>query len=318
MTAEVAAPMPMTLDQETGEIKPLVQQRTSLVDFAADIKETRARIQAIQQVMRGEMKEGVHYGTIPGTDKPSLLKAGAEMIATMFRIAQKPQIEDLSGEDYVAYRITMVGVHQPTGTVVGYGVGHCSSLEKKYKWRKTWNKKEFEATAADRRQIVHGYSKEKQREFEEMQVRTESADLANTILKMAAKRARVDLILTCTGASDIFAQDLEDMDDATRAAVTDAEREGKPKPKEPQKKAAAPAANGHAEQQREGPSNEHNAPASDGMKALIERKVGSTDGSITMAQLQTEVGYADWSKLTLFEGNECLRFLRAPSEFKRG
>jgi predicted phage-related endonuclease len=48
------------------------------------------------------------------------------------------------------------------------------------------------------------------------QVRTEPADLANTILKMANKRAKMAMVLNVTAASDCFAQDLEDMDDALR------------------------------------------------------------------------------------------------------
>ena len=37
------------------------------------------------------------------------------------------------------------------------------------------------------------------------------ADVANTVLKMAKKRAMVDGILTVTGASDIFTQDIEEL-----------------------------------------------------------------------------------------------------------
>ncbi|WP_418719751.1 hypothetical protein [Bilophila wadsworthia] len=36
------------------------------------------------------------------------------------------------------------------------------------------------------------------------------ADYYNTCLKMAKKRALVDAVLTCTAASDIFTQDIED------------------------------------------------------------------------------------------------------------
>jgi hypothetical protein len=51
------------------------------------VTEIRQRIQAVQEVMRGVMKEGTHFGTIPGTPKPSLWKAGAEVLCLTFRLA---------------------------------------------------------------------------------------------------------------------------------------------------------------------------------------------------------------------------------------
>jgi hypothetical protein len=44
------------------------------------------------------------------------------------------------------------------------------------------------------------------------QIRTEPADLANTALKMACKRAKIAMVLNVTAASDMFSQDLEDLD----------------------------------------------------------------------------------------------------------
>jgi hypothetical protein len=43
------------------------------------------------------------------------------------------------------------------------------------------------------------------------QIRVSPSDMANTILKMAKKRALIDAVLTATGASDIFSQDIEDL-----------------------------------------------------------------------------------------------------------
>ena len=53
------------------------------------------------------------------------------------------------------------------------------------------------------------------------QVRTESADLANTVLKMACKRAKIAMVLNVTAASDMFGQDLEDLDAALREFARD-------------------------------------------------------------------------------------------------
>ena len=43
------------------------------------VAEVRTHVNLIQQVMQSVMKKGTHYDTIPGTDKPSLLKPGAEV-----------------------------------------------------------------------------------------------------------------------------------------------------------------------------------------------------------------------------------------------
>lgn len=167
---------------------------------ASDI---RHRVNVIQEVMRAVMKEGVHYGIIPGCDKPSLYKPGSEILLATFQIAPSIEVEDLSTDDSIRYRVRVVGTHGPSGVLLGEGIGECSSNEAKYKWRKAYDD-EFNATPENRRRITFGKYKNKQ-------VRTEPADMANTILKMAKKRAQVDMTLTVTGASDCFDQDIEDL-----------------------------------------------------------------------------------------------------------
>lgn len=184
----------------------VIEQRAATLTAS----QVRGHVQLIQQVMESVMKEGVHYGVIPGTDKPTLLKAGAEVLMSTFRIAVDPQIEDLSSADEMRYRIRCIGTHQTSGIVMGAGIGECSSNEEKYKWKRTYNRKEFDATPEDRRRIKYG------KDYEIQQIRTEPADVANTILKMAKKRALVDFTLTALAASDIFAQDLEDMPEEIR------------------------------------------------------------------------------------------------------
>ena len=180
----------------------------------------------VQEVMRAVMKgpskehpQGVHYGIIPGTDKPTLLKAGAEVLCMAFRIADSYAVEDLSDANTVRYRVTCTGTHQITGHILGTGMGEASSGEEKYKWRKAY-KDEFEATPQNLRREKKGWDKQKRESYSIMQVRTEPADLANTILKMANKRAKMAMVLNVTAASDCFSQDLEDMDEALRDHLT--------------------------------------------------------------------------------------------------
>jgi len=175
--------------------------------------DVRANVNLVQEVMQAVMKKDVHYGTIPGTPKPTLYKPGAEVLAATFRIAVSYKIEDLSTNDYSRYRVTAIGTHQTSGIIMGEGMGACSSGEEKYKWRKAVNAQEFANTAEDRRRTKYGKS------FNVDQVRTDPADLDNTILKMACKRAQVAMTLNVTAASDIFTQDIEDLPEELRQNV---------------------------------------------------------------------------------------------------
>jgi len=168
-------------------------------------KDIRAQVNLIQEVMKSVMIDGTHYGKIPGCgDKPTLLKPGAEKLISTFNLCPRVIVEDLSREDMVRYRI-ICRLETMSGKFVGDGVGECSSEEGKYKWRKTVSDEEYEATPETHKRIKYN------KDYSENQVRTNPYDLANTILKMAKKRALVDATLTRTAASDIFTQDIEDM-----------------------------------------------------------------------------------------------------------
>ena len=193
------------------------------------VSEIIGHVAMVQEVMRAVMKENVHFGVIPGTDKPTLYKAGAEVLCMAFRIADSYAVEDLSTELSVRYRVTCTGTHQVMGHVLGTGMGEASSGEEKYKWRKANSQQEFDSTPPNLRREKH-IKPRSGAAFTLQQVRTEPADLANTILKMANKRAKMAMVLNVTAASDCFAQDLEDMDDALREHLTrrgeDSQEEG--------------------------------------------------------------------------------------------
>lgn len=174
--------------------------------------EIRERVNLVQEVMRGIMKLNTHYGTIPGTPKPTLYKPGAEVLCVTFRIAQEYEITDLSDDLTARFRVTCVGRHQVSGIVLGEGVGECSSGEEKYKWRGSVCAAEYDQTPERMRRLKFYKSGDKK-----TQVRTEAADLSNTVLKMACKRAMIAMTLNVTAASDIFTQDIEDLPEELRS-----------------------------------------------------------------------------------------------------
>lgn len=183
-------------------------------------EEIKEQLQLVDQVYRKVMKKDLHYGIIAGTKQPTLYKPGSELLLSMFRIAVTPRVEDLSTDDCRRYRVFAELTHVPSGQVLGTGVGECSSNESKYKWRAALNQKEFESFTLDRRRIKFGKEWNEQARRNDvkeiMQVRAEMEDVANTCLKIAKKRAQIDGTLTVTHCSDMFKQDLEDMDQATR------------------------------------------------------------------------------------------------------
>lgn len=196
----------------------LVKTEGGALAHAGDPKmalaEVLQHVQLVQQVLREVMVKDVHYGTIPGTDKPTLYQAGADVLAMVFRIAPEIETEDLSTADVIRYRVKVRGRHQLTGIVLGEGVGECSGAEEKYRWRRAVSDDEYDDSPATLRRIKYGKS------YKAKQIRTEPADAANTVLKMATKRAKLAMILNVTGASAVFGQDLEDLPEELREAFT--------------------------------------------------------------------------------------------------
>jgi hypothetical protein len=205
---------------------------------AEDIRE---QVNLIQKVMKAVMKEGVHYGKIPGVDKPSLFKPGAEVLASTFRLAPSyPEVFDLSGEGFYRYRITCRLTHQTSGLVMGDGMGACSSLEEKYKWRKAICDEEFEETPENKKRVKFARGKNNSF-YKAKQIRTEPADIDNTVLKMGSKRAMVAAILNVTAASDIFSQDIEDLPEELRDTDGGEEQAGGQQQAQAKKPEAKPA-----------------------------------------------------------------------------
>lgn len=220
--------------------------------------------QAKKELIDGIMKSGVDYGTIPGSAKPALLKAGAEKATSFFGLSTKftdaETIEDWTGKDhngepFLFYRQSCTLYRGER--MIASADGSCNSWEKKYRYRwvtsipagidasllKTRDGKASEfAFAVEKGETSGKYGKpadywqkfrdaidagtavkikrktSKGNEMDAWEIgaieyclqNDEIPDLANTILKMAQKRALVAATLIATGLSDYFTQDIED------------------------------------------------------------------------------------------------------------
>lgn len=208
-------------DERNGAIV-VAEERPPAMQLAISVQDMRRRVTLLDELYRGVMQKGTDYDEVPGTDKPTLLKPGAEMLGQMFGLT--PSYEELPGsiEDwergFFHYKVRCTLTHRESGVVVAQGIGSCNSLESKYRWRWAWPS---ELSEQERRALESTRGRVRRVETkrgETKQYRVENDDIysqTNTILKMAQKRALVAAVLNATGASRIFTQDVEDLVDAT-------------------------------------------------------------------------------------------------------
>ncbi len=205
---------------------------STLTSAAASLAEIKSQVNLIQQVMREVMKDGEHYGTVPGCgEKKVLLKSGSEKLMLTFRLSNDLEVETVEMPNFHREFRVKATIYAPTGQRLGTGVGSCSTMESKYRFRsgpventgklvpkEFWDNRESNPGKAQEilggkgfnyKKIGTKYYIVKQGERVEYD---NPADHYNTVLKMAKKRALVDAVLTSTAASDIFTQDLEEDD----------------------------------------------------------------------------------------------------------
>jgi ribosomal protein L37AE/L43A len=192
-----------------------------------------ARLSVIREASRDAMQDGVDYGKVPGTDKPTLLKPGAEKLGVLFQLDIQLDNEKTWGPgDHLTVTSHATVYHAPTGARLGYGEGICTTREKKYAYRKAErecpscgkanirrSRNEAEGWYCWRKTDGCGatFPPDDERITSQQAGQVDNPDLPdawNTVVKMAEKRARVDAVLAVTGASALFTQDVEDTHDA--------------------------------------------------------------------------------------------------------
>lgn len=159
------------------------------------------QLSMIKKFIQGQLKQDTDYGVIPGTNKPTLYKPGAEKLAKLFNLGVS-KIESVDNVDFdknIAYiRRTVYLENLATGRTIAVCEGSCNSQEKKYKERKKYVDKKMVGMEP-----------------------TPIGDVLNTLNKMAIKRAYVGAVIMAVGASDFFTQDLEDQRDYHQEDETD-------------------------------------------------------------------------------------------------
>lgn len=219
-----------TLPAVTGPSQP-PSVVPSLAGGIRAIEAAMDELKAIRTFVKAEMKEGLDFGKIPGTgEKPTLLQPGAQKAAMYFNsyprhIIQRSEL----GDGHLEVIVTTHLVNRSSEKVIAEGVGSCSTLEKKYRYRNGERVCPFcgQATIIKGKEEYGGgwicFRKkggcgEKFHDgdpaIEGQQVgqipNHDIYDVRNTVLKMAKKRADVDAAMSLGCLSELFTQDLED------------------------------------------------------------------------------------------------------------
>ena len=127
------------------------------------------------------LKRNTDFGVIPGTKQPSLFKAGAQKIANAFGLLQRFVVES--------------AIEDPTTPVFFYRV-RCDLIK----------------IAQDGTEYIFTSGHGSANTMERRNGRNSAWDSANATLKMAEKRSLVAAVLSVSGLSDMFTQDMENED----------------------------------------------------------------------------------------------------------
>lgn len=142
----------------------------------AQVEATMKKISQFQKVVQSTLHQNHDYGIVPGTDKPTLLKPGAEKILMMLGLQSEFEIVDSTRDFEKGFFQYQVRCKLFKGDMlITEGLGSCNTRERKY-------------------------------------LKMDPFTMDNTVLKMAKKRALVDAALLVASLSDVFTQDIEDMD----------------------------------------------------------------------------------------------------------
>lgn len=243
----------MNIQQALQRIEQPQSMALDAVGRKAAIDDLLNKVALVQEVMTKVMHDGEHFGKIPGCgDKPALLKAGAEKLGMTFRLKASFEINERDlGNGHREYSIRCF---LSDGNM---GVGSCSTMESKYRYRQG----ERKCPECGKATIITGkkeygggflcfakkggcgakFTEDDTRITDQQVGKVEydnPADFYNTCLKMGKKRAHVDAIITATACSDIFTQDVEEMVPSSDTVVT----APPPQQQAPPAKTAAPQA----------------------------------------------------------------------------
>ena len=117
-----------------------VREERSATELVA-LDDIKSMVKKVYEVMDSVMKDGRHYGVIPGTGKkPTLLKGGAELLGVMFRLRPEYEHREVFDGEHLTIMSKCNLINIDTGVKIGEGNAICSSKESKYAYRNAGRK----------------------------------------------------------------------------------------------------------------------------------------------------------------------------------
>lgn len=206
--------------------------------FEVRLEALRKGQDRISRVKRELMQVGAHYGVIPGTKKPTLLKPGAEVLCSIYGLRPDfvPTVQYGDGATSPTITVLMrceLHLGDTSGPVVAVGYGAANSWERKHRYRAserscpacglvgTIRRSSFEKDGDKgwycHRKVggcganFHSTDPAITEQHAGQVDNPDPYDLLNTLVKMSKKRAHIDAALTGTASSDLFTQDLDEL-----------------------------------------------------------------------------------------------------------
>ena len=208
-----------------------------------EVLEALAQIEAFRKLVHTNLVEGVDYGPpFPGSDRPGLLKPGAEKITKLLKCTAAYEIIETVADwekPIFAWVIKCRLARTDTGEIWSEGSGETNSMEGRHRWRnaeRTCPECSYKPVRKSKRKpewycweakggcgVTWALDAPVIADQELGKIPNDDIyALRNTIIKMAEKRALVGAALAGGRLSDIFTQDVEDLTDgqATNGQAT--------------------------------------------------------------------------------------------------
>lgn len=120
----------------------VVEQGSFAVMPAMSIQQALTRYQAFKDFYTQILRQDLDYGVVPGTEKPTLYKPGAEKLTTFFGLSVEfeiiEKVQDWTGAEHggEAFFYYLCRCHLYRGErIIASADGSCNSWESKYRWR---------------------------------------------------------------------------------------------------------------------------------------------------------------------------------------
>ncbi len=225
----------------------------SAEEFDARLAAVTKAQERVRALVKAIMREGEDFGTIPGTAKPTLLKPGSEKLCAFYGLVatyeKRTEFGDGESRPWITVEVkAIMRLGSADGPIVGEGLGSANSSESKHRYRSAkrtcpacgtvgsiskskypdkqtgdigWWCRDCKANFASDDSVIVDQALGRV-------VNEDPADVENTCLKMAKKRAYIDGTLTTTATSGFFTQDMEDAPEPDRKAPPETSRTPQP------------------------------------------------------------------------------------------